>query len=40
MLLRKYIVKCNIDLGHSNVCGVGGHGRKTEFMNPLLNSFN
>lgn len=38
MLLRKYIVKCNIDLGRNNVCGVGGRARKKGFMNPLLNS--
>lgn len=35
--LRKYIVKCNIDLEHNHVLiGVG----RAEFMNPLHNSFN
>lgn len=37
MFLRKYIVKCNIDLEH-NVSGIGVAG--PEFMNPLHNSFN
>lgn len=37
MLLRKYIVKCNIDLEHNRV---SMRDAGAEFMNPLHNSFN
>ena len=37
MFLRKYIVKCSIDLEHNRV---SVRLRKTEFMNPLHNFFN